>query len=262
MSCYDKLDPRFLHESLRSVYDDSFPKDVYIYCDGKINDELEKVLSEFKPYELNVYHSADNKGLSTAMNYLIDIVKDKDYKYIARMDSDDIVINNRFKVQYDYLEQHPEVDILGGWCVEVNGDGKTTFEKRLPTTHENLKKMMISRSCVIHPTIMMRSHIFKNGVRYNESLFNMQDYELWSRLFAMKYKFANVNEFVLKFRFDGNLIGRRKGFMRFKRELALRYGYLKSNDLMTVPNLFMIFVSSSARLLPNRVLKLLYKTAR
>jgi hypothetical protein len=185
-----------------------------------------------------------------------------DYKYIARMDADDVVINNRFKKQYAFLENNPEIDILGGWCIEINDNGEEVFKKTLPVKHEDLKKKMIGRSCVIHPTVMLRSSVFRSGIRYNEDLFNMQDYELWSRLFSLNYKFANLSEFILKFRFDDNFISRRKGWKRFCRELTLRYQHLKRNKLLTVRNLIVIVFSTFSRLLPNFLLKLLYERAR
>lgn len=263
ISCYKSLAPHFFKESLQSIYSDTFKnKKVYLYCDGPLLDEHYKIIETYKSKGLLVFFSEENKGLATAMNFLLNEVLKFDFKYIARMDADDVVINNRFQKQFEFLEQHPDVDVVGGWCIEVDDDGVEVFKKVLPTNHEELKHKMIARSCVIHPSVMMRSEIFQKGVRYNVSLYNMQDYELWSRLFALKYKFANLPEFILKFRFDDNFISRRKGFGRFTQEIKLRYEHLNRNSLLTVQNLIVIFFSSSSRLLPNPILKLLYKKAR
>ena len=263
MSCYKALAPDFLRESLKSVYDDPFfEKEVFIYCDGLLTESHYKIINCFKGKGLNAYYANENKGLATAMNFLIDIVVKMNFKYIARMDADDIVINNRFERQYKFLENNPSVDILGGWCIEIDDDGNEVFKKKLPTNHDDLKKKMIGRSCVIHPTIMVKSSVFESGLRFNEKLFNMQDYELWSRLFSCNYKFANLNEFILKFRFDDNFISRRKGLDRFKVEILLRYQHLKRNSLLNLSNILLICFSSSSRLLPNFLLKFLYKKAR
>lgn len=263
MSCYPGLSPHFLQESLRSLYNDDFQKkDIFIYCDGILSNNLYNIIDSFNEYGLKAFYSDYNKGLASAMNFLIDIVIKFDYEYIARMDADDIVFNQRFTKQYNFLEQNPSVDILGGWCIEVNGAGVEVFKKVLPTKHSELKKIMITRSCMIHPTVMLRTSIFKNGIRYNENLYNYQDYDLWSRLFAFNYTLENLNDFILKFRIDDDFIGRRKGFKRFKQKLLAHYEHLKRNNILNLYTLFLIFLSASTRLLPTFILKFLYKKAR
>ena len=47
----------------------------------------------------------------------MDILKEMDVEYVARMDADDVCIPQRFERQIQYLDSHPEIDILGSNAV-------------------------------------------------------------------------------------------------------------------------------------------------
>jgi len=50
-----------------------------------------------------------NLGLPARLNQAIDLSRGK---YFARMDGDDIAYPERFEVQVDYLEKHPEIEVI------------------------------------------------------------------------------------------------------------------------------------------------------
>ena len=43
----------------------------------------------------------------------MDMLKDVEVEYVARMDADDICALDRFEKQIQFLDSHPEIDIVG-----------------------------------------------------------------------------------------------------------------------------------------------------
>ena len=88
------------------------------------------------------------------------------------MDSDDVSAPQRFEWQVDYLEKHPDVDVVGGSLKEVEGrikqdENGVTFsgDKYLIRTYPNspsaIKKYICKASPLCHATVMMRTSLFK-----------------------------------------------------------------------------------------------------
>ena len=47
------------------------------------------------------------------MQFAMDMLNYMNVEYVARMDADDICVPHRFEKQVQYLDEHPEIDILG-----------------------------------------------------------------------------------------------------------------------------------------------------
>ena len=100
MSIYKGDNPKFLEESLQSVFVQTLATDnVVLVCDGLITDELQNVLDGFKqkyPNVINQVQLSENRGLGYALNYGLKYCKNP---LVARLDSDDISIPERCFLQ-------------------------------------------------------------------------------------------------------------------------------------------------------------------
>ena len=81
-----------------------------------INDHSNDVTSEIlelymkRDKRIHVYTNQLSSGVAGALNYGLSLCGGK---YIARMDADDVSHLNRIEKQVDYMEDNPEVGILG-----------------------------------------------------------------------------------------------------------------------------------------------------
>ncbi|MGL5227941.1 MAG: glycosyltransferase family 2 protein [Bacteroidales bacterium] len=53
-------------------------------------------------------------------------LKESSGKYIARMDADDIMHPDRLKIQYNIMEEEPEITVSGSWII-VFGENRQSF---------------------------------------------------------------------------------------------------------------------------------------
>lgn len=122
MSVYNQWNKKRLEESIQSVLNQSFGKfEFIIYSDGSVKE----VLAELQHYadkdkRIVLIHNPVNHGLAYALNACIDAASGK---YLARMDDDDISMPERFKVQYEFMETHPEVAFVGSNARLLDEDG-------------------------------------------------------------------------------------------------------------------------------------------
>lgn len=114
--------PQFLTECLTSLVNQTRQADeVVLVFDGPINVALQKVVQDFKPQlPLTIIALTKNVGLGQALNAGLNACQ---HDWVMRMDTDDICVPNRFEQQINFIQNHPEIDVLGGQIIE--------FEKQL-----------------------------------------------------------------------------------------------------------------------------------
>lgn len=233
----------------------------YIQYDGFVQSDVDAFLSNIKDERLHIYKRDENKGLAQSLNDLLNIVMPLDYEYIARMDADDISKFDRFEKQIRYMDEHPECDAVGTWAIEIKADGNEYYRKQMPKTHEGCWKQFMIRDCMIHPTVMFRrSYIEKAGLYSLDTYFG-EDTMMWAQGFANGCKFANIPEYLFKFRLNDDFFNRRRGWKHAKGILTLRW---KVNKMLHYPLKAYLYAIAYAvaKMMPTKVLSIIYKTVR
>ena len=252
----------WLVDSLSSTLNGlSVDDSVYLRIDGgKLDGECHSRINQLK-YVCNLFIIEDSRhiGLAGGLNYLIDIaVKKGRYKYFARMDADDISVPNRFKYQRDFLDKHGDVDIVGGFCEEMTEDMRFIKLKRMPLSHHKIINSLAWRNGINHPTVMMRSSIFKYGFRYNVDCSKTEDYHLWITLASNGFIFENMAESMIFFRRNLEVLSRRSGAKQFLADWEVRRRAAKELGVGSFLNNILAITAVSSRLLPVFMQKILY----
>ncbi len=202
LSVYAREKPEYLNQALESIWDQQAvkPCEVVLVEDGALTPGLYNVVDFWKnklQKKLLVVRLSENKGLAYALN---EGIKQCSGNYIARMDSDDISLPDRFKKQLEYIRENPAVDILGSWAIDIDADGNKLSLRKVPATHQKIIKY-IWTCPLIHPSVMFKKQSLLDAGLYNEHITRRQDYELWFRCAKAGLKFANIPEPLLLYRF-------------------------------------------------------------
>lgn len=240
MSVYKSEKAENLHRSLQSVWDDQTlkPNQVVLIVDGPVGDDLLEVIHAWEGKlggTLCLVRNEENLGLTKSLNKGLQHVTSD---LIARADSDDISLPARFEHQHDFLEQHPDIDILGGSIQEFNEKNECLNIRHYPLTHQQACKYILKASPLAHPSVMMRKKIFDEGIKYNEKYRTSQDVALWFDAMRAGYRIANLDEVILLFRHSSDVYKRRghakawnefkiymKGIYRMKGLFTWNYAY-------------------------------------
>ncbi|MEX6253037.1 glycosyltransferase [Providencia hangzhouensis] len=235
---------------------------LFIYVDGEISTEVKSYLDSLIYKGCFVHFSPKNNGLAVGLNYLIDeVVSQCDFRYIARMDSDDISYENRILKQVKFLESNLDIDLCGTFCREF-GSSFALNVKSLPISHPELERFSATRCPFIHPTVMFRTSVFQDGVRYPTDTSFTEDMALWFSLLDNGYKFSNLPEVLLDYRLEESTLTRRLGINKAKSEFFLRNKYMWKLNNFSIYNVFAIYARFIFHLLPEAGLKLVYKNLR
>lgn len=211
MSVYFKENPEFFDLALKSILVDQSikPDEFVLVCDGQLTDELNEVIAkyenEFKDI-LKVYRTEENQGLGKALNYGLSKCS---YEVIIRADSDDVCAPDRIKQQFEYLNEHSEIAIVGSYIDEFDVDWNNPKNKKeLPLVHEELSQMAKFRNPINHMAVAFRKSIIENIGSYRHIPY-IEDYELWVRAIIKGYKLANIDKVLVHARVGNGMVKRR-----------------------------------------------------
>ena len=195
----------FITECLDSLLNQTFSDFCIIAVNDASTDNTGKILETYaaKDARLRVYHLPQNEGEPAVMQFAMDMLNYINVEYIARMDADDICVPHRFERQVQYLDEHPEIDILGSNALLFN-DGqtdKTTKISTLPLLDKDIKAhFSLARDHIINPSSMWRhSSIKALNINYAQTA-TAPDFHMWIQCALHKKTFANLAEPLLLYR--------------------------------------------------------------
>ncbi|MFA7675043.1 MAG: glycosyltransferase [Endomicrobiia bacterium] len=256
MPVYKKDNPLWLKEAIESIINQTVkPSQIVLVIDGPIGKDLEEVISIFID-KLDIFRLKENSGLGIALKKGLEICK---YPLVARMDSDDISVSNRFELQLNIFKENPELSITGGYVQEIDCNTKKNIAiRKVPLSNESIKQYIKFRSPFNHPSVMFKKNDILKVNSYQPFYF-LEDYYLWIRMVSNNFQMANIEEILVKMRVNKNLYIRRGGYQYFKSNKMLCKEMLKLGILNYPFYLFNIIVRFMAQvLMTNKLRKLLY----
>lgn len=216
MSVYYKENPSWFKTALDSVINQTLqPNEIVLIEDGKLTDELYKGIEEYKNQYSNLFKIIPlekNSGLGEALR--IGVLNCSN-ELIARMDTDDIAKNDRFKKQIQFFQEHPNVDLVGSWISEFEDEpDKIISYRQLPIEHQEIYKFGQFRCPVNHMTVMYRKDAVLKAGNY-QTFKNIEDYYLWGRMLKQGAVFANIPECLVNVRAGNSMLKRRANLTYF-----------------------------------------------
>jgi glycosyltransferase involved in cell wall biosynthesis len=259
MSVYINEQANHLTACFDSIYKQTVPPtEIILVEDGPLTSALYEAISkeEERFPQLKRIKLDTNQGLGIALNKGLPKCS---YDIIARMDTDDICVPNRFETQLSYLQNHPEIDVIGAWVFEFEeSTSKVLGIRSLPEQHKQIYRFGKKRNPMNHPTVMFRKEsVLKAGNYLPCPLF--EDYYLWGRMLMKGFRFYNIQQPLLYFRRSPEMIKRRGGLSYAKKEISFlkklhETGYISKWNL--IRNISQRYI---VRILPDYIRSLIYK---
>lgn len=195
----------FFYEAIQSIKSQSFGdfEVIVLYEPGQADciNEVREYLKSLHDDRFLLEIVPEKSGISKSLNLGLDRARGK---YIARMDSDDISLPDRFYKQYEYMENNPDIDILGGviQIVGLNSElNKRKMFNDIPSKELRPIRMLFENAGIAHPTAFFRKSSFeKAGLKYRENLRGGEDYRLWVDSVLAELKIDSLRDVVLYYR--------------------------------------------------------------
>jgi glycosyltransferase involved in cell wall biosynthesis len=189
---------KYIAEAIRSVLEQTFTDFELLIIDDGSTDETVAEIHTFNDPRIRLIR-ANHEGFAAALNRGIEEAKGH---YIARFDADDICYPERLRIQYDFMNAHPEYILTGTDAdyVDMNGDKIFTLEYKAYSDAE-IRRLNPVVCPFSHATVMYkRDEVVKAG-GYNLHSPTFEDHMLWLKMIKMG-KVCNIRQSLVKVRFN------------------------------------------------------------
>jgi glycosyltransferase involved in cell wall biosynthesis len=224
----------FLRESVEAALGQTYPEvEVVVVVDGS-TDETADLLASFGN-RITVCTLANSGGPSRPRN--IGVAKARG-EFIAFCDGDDVMAPSAVADAIQIFQDFPDVALTWADCQTINIDGKVLKQSVLleyqdfranlnPTFHPDVSLLEGSDiyTCLLRglflgiSAVVVRKEILAEVGRFDESLKNSDDREMWFRIARAGFKFAFRDKVLFSYRQHPHSVSNR-GYLRMPAVIA------------------------------------------
>lgn len=199
-----------LKDAVNSIVGQTYDNWEFIICDDASSDSSYELLLQYKEIygeKFLILKNERNKGLNYTLNRCLGYAKGE---YIARMDGDDISELNRFEIEVQVLDTHPEYQIVSSNMCYF--DDKGIWGKSNMKTYPE-REDLVKGPVFCHAPCMVRRKAYEavGGYTVEKKLIRVEDWHLWIKMYAHGYKGFNIQETLYNMR-DNRDAWKRRNF--------------------------------------------------
>lgn len=192
----------YVTEAIESILNQTYRDYEFIIVDDSSTDRTPEILDAYAAGDerIRVIHNPVNRGPAVCRNFGLASAQGG---YIALMDADDISQPERLATQAAYLDDHPDIFVVGCSVLKIDQSGKPIGVWKLPRQDKVIRWHILFRSSRIfcNPTLMMKHEVFEKVGHFNESIYSHDDLELWTRFFDHQdLRLTNLDQILLHYR--------------------------------------------------------------
>lgn len=193
----------YINEAVDSILTQTFTDFEFLIIDDCSTDKTVFLLNQYNDARIKLILKPSNTGYTNSLNHGLSIARGK---YIARMDGDDISLQERFAKQIDFLDNNPDHVLCSAGIKIINSE---TIYIGLEN-HDQIKIELLNVNCIAHPAVMFNKSILQQlNFQYNIDKEPAEDYDLWIRLSNVA-KLHNLQEVLVHYRVHDSQISRVK----------------------------------------------------
>jgi glycosyltransferase involved in cell wall biosynthesis len=186
----------YIASTIQSLLNQSIQNIEVIVINDKSTDKTHEEICNINDPRLSVVSNETNKGVSYSRNIGIKLSRSN---YIAFSDADDISDTNRLSEQYQFMESHSKIDIVGCWAYKFNEKGEKKLW-RYPVNHNEIICQLFLGSSLIQSSVFLRRGIFSShNIKYETKYEPCEDYAFFTK-FAKHITFANIPKPLVYYR--------------------------------------------------------------
>ena len=189
---------KYIKDAINSILNQTEKDFELILIDDCALDSSMDIINRCNDSRIRIIKNQKNEGIAFSRNRGIDVARGK---YIALMDDDDIAPMDRFRIELNYMEEHLDIDVVGGIAGIIDENGKVKYIP--PDTIYNPNRIyaeLLFSNIIANGSTMIRADfIKKNHLHYKDSFLGMEDYKFWTEC-AIVGKIANINQVLLYWR--------------------------------------------------------------
>ncbi len=194
-----------------------------VICDDGSKDDTWDILKDITKDDNRfiLIRNEKNLGLGATLNRCVEYAKGE---YLARQDADDISLPERLEKQVIFLDNNPDISVVGTYA-ELYNPRQNIWGVIKPPLNPTVKDW-IKGSSIIHASVVMKKRDLLEMGGYNQNAIRVEDYDLWLRMRVDGYKIRTIPEALYRITSDRTSYKRKRFKYRWN-ELKVKYAALK-----------------------------------
>lgn len=196
-----------IENAIRSLLNQTYFNFRLVLVDNNCTDDTVKIVKRLMdnaelPWTLL---TCEAPGIVPALNKgLFEIMAEGSSHLIARLDADDTWEPTKLKKQVDFMNQNPDVSILGTQITRVKNGVPLPEQSFYPNTDDTIKERLFSGdNAIAHPSVVFKPEVILRTGGYDNTYPIAEDYHLWLKA-APWFKFANLPERLVNYNVSHN----------------------------------------------------------
>jgi glycosyltransferase involved in cell wall biosynthesis len=169
------------------------------------SDESAAILQSYDDPLIRILTNPQNIGLTCSLNKGLRLARGE---YVARIDTDDISMPARLKLQTCCLDEHPEVGMVATRYEVTNERGKVLRTDVRSMSHERLCYSLTFSNSISHSSVMFRKQLVLDLGGHDAAFDLAEDLELWHRI-SRRCKIGFVSGIFTKWRLSDKSLSAR-----------------------------------------------------
>ena len=173
---------RYLREAIDSILSQTFKDFEFLIINDGSTDGTDNILRSYHDQRIRVINNNRNIGLTRSLNKGLVLAR---AEYIARQDADDISFPDRLEKQLLFMQNNPDIAVLGAQARHIDGTGRPLkiFGPQHALSPLAVRYSLMFDAPVSHPTVVFRKKIVWDTFKGYDVNYNVgQDSELWCRV--------------------------------------------------------------------------------
>lgn len=205
MPIYNTKD-EYLRQAIKSILEQSYEDYEFIILnDSPKNLPIKEIVFTYQDSRIKYFENEQTLGVAKSYNRLLDLAKGD---FVAVMNHDDISNPQRIEKQVSYLENHPEVGLVGTAYKKFGEINRfKTIEN--PKEDAEIRALLLFKSSIHHPTTMYRRHLVEeHHIRYKEEYVSLNDRKFYYDI-GQYAKLANMPDVLYRYRFHKDMVSKK-----------------------------------------------------
>ena len=193
---------KYVGEAIESILNQTFPDFEFIIINDGSTDNTAKIVKEYakKDKRIKFIDNKENRGFIARLNDCLELARGE---FVAKMDSDDISLPERLAKQVEYLDNNPDIGMVGVGLRKFGAINRIDIRP----AHVGVADFMYT--CATTVFMARREIIDKYNLRFDSNYFAAEDHEFYSR-FARVSKIANLQDVLYLYRYHGDNVSVQK----------------------------------------------------
>ncbi|MCG3859939.1 glycosyltransferase family 2 protein [Psychrobacter sp. Ps2] len=168
---------KYLEDAICSVIAQTHKKWELILINDGSNDKSLDIAVKYSLVDKRIRVISDgvNKKLPNRLNQ---IIQESNYDFIARMDADDLMSNDRLEKQLKILKNNKEIDFVTTGCLTIGKDNELTGVSEGRDYQMSAANILEGVTNILHASLLARKNWYIRN-QYNETIVQAEDFDLW-----------------------------------------------------------------------------------